>query len=199
MDGVLVDFFAGARRVFARYSEGRVPVEWLKRSRTIPPAIRELDARFGPRYKLRTREQLEIPPIRQFVLSAVSFGAGDFFASLPPLRDGIDELWPFLQRSGRPVCLLSAPITNRRGVQGPTAEEGKRSWAARWLDPPPAEILIRPSKHKAGLATRGGAPNLLIDDRATTIQQWRARGGLGVLHQPGRAADTIEQLRALGL
>ncbi len=199
MDGVLVDFFAGAKRVFARYSEDRVPTLWLKRSRTIPPAIHELNARFGRRYKLHTRDQLEITPVRQFVLSAISFGAGDFFATLPPLRDGVEELWPYLHRSGRRVALLSAPITNRRGVAGPSAAEGKRSWAARWLDPAPAEIVIRPSKYKQGVALRGGVANLLIDDRASTIERWSAAGGVGVLHQPGRSSETIAQLRALGL
>jgi len=38
---------------------------------------------------------------------------------------------------------------------------------------------------------------ILIDDRAATIDDWRAKGGVGILHTS--AADTIEQLKQLGL
>ena len=49
------------------------------------------------------------------------------------------------------------------------------------------------------LEINGPVANLLIDDRATTIERWRARGGVGVLHKPGRSSETIAQLQALGL
>ena len=42
------------------------------------------------------------------------------------------------------------------------------------------------------------APNhILIDDKASTIDSWNSKGGIGILHTS--AADTINQLKKLGL
>ena len=42
------------------------------------------------------------------------------------------------------------------------------------------------------------APNhILIDDRESNIDQWRAAGGIGILHTS--ASNTIQQLKKLGL
>jgi hypothetical protein len=38
---------------------------------------------------------------------------------------------------------------------------------------------------------------ILIDDLAKTIDEWNAKGGIGILHTS--AADTIKQLKKLGL
>ena len=41
------------------------------------------------------------------------------------------------------------------------------------------------------------ANSILIDDMQKNIDQWRAAGGIGILHTS--AASTIEQLKKLGL
>ena len=39
--------------------------------------------------------------------------------------------------------------------------------------------------------------HILIDDRKSNIEEWRANGGIGILHTS--ATDTISQLKKLGL
>ena len=52
------------------------------------------------------------------------------------------------------------------------------------------------------LASRGNKQNysdksnILIDDRLDTIEEWRARGGIGIHHTS--ALSTISQLKKLG-
>jgi len=51
---------------------------------------------------------------------------------------------------------------------------------------------------QAYLKKNYAAPNhILIDDRKSNIDEWRAEGGIGILHTS--AADTIRQLKKLGL
>jgi len=51
---------------------------------------------------------------------------------------------------------------------------------------------------QAYLKKNYAAPNhILIDDRESNIDQWRAAGGIGILHTS--AAGTIQQLKKLGL
>jgi len=196
MDGVLVDFFAGAQRIFSHVEQGRIPRLWRTRSRSIPQALAWIEDNLGPDFRLQTREELDIPAVRKLVLSAIAFDPGTFFAGLPPLADGLDQLWPALLATGHEVKLLSAPIGARRGFAVGTAEEAKRAWAAQWLTPTP-EVLLCPSRKKQQFARAGGPANLLIDDRASTIERWRAAGGIGILHAPGGSAQTVPRLNAL--
>ena len=51
---------------------------------------------------------------------------------------------------------------------------------------------------QAYLKKNYAAPNhILIDDKKSNIDEWRAAGGIGILHTS--AADTIQQLKKLGL
>jgi hypothetical protein len=52
----------------------------------------------------------------------------------------------------------------------------------------------------ASLGTKqnySGKNKILIDDRPDNIEQWRSKGGIGILHTS--AQDTIKQLQNLGL
>jgi hypothetical protein len=42
-----------------------------------------------------------------------------------------------------------------------------------------------------------GENRILIDDLANTIDEWNAKGGIGILHTS--AANTIKELKKLGL
>lgn len=190
MDDVLADFFGGARQLTDAYADGTAPLEWQTRSKSIRPAL----AALGEGFRLTERAQLRTPAARQLVLSTISFGAGAFFAGLSPLPGACERLWPALVATGCPVSLLSAPISNRRGVDGPTAEEGKRQWAARWLSPPPAAVLLCPSRHKQRHAAPG---RLLIDDNSGTIERWREAGGIGLHHDPEDLNRTLAALSTL--
>ncbi|MFT5683791.1 MAG: hypothetical protein ACI8RZ_004723 [Myxococcota bacterium] len=194
MDGVLADFFTGARQLITR-AHNAIPQEWSS-SRSIAPALEWIEENLGANYLPETRADLEIPAVRKLVLSAINFAPGDFFASLPPLPDGLDLLWPTLRQTNHPVVLLSAPIGVRKGSRAKTAEEGKREWAAQWLSPIPP-LIMSPSRRKHEHARTGGYASILIDDRQRTIQQWRASGGIGIHHIPGHSAQTVAQLSGL--
>lgn len=197
MDGVLANFLGGAAHIVARYACGDVPDAWLSTSRHIRPSLDTIRAELGTDFQLTRREELAIPAVRQLVLSTISFGAGDFFQSLAPLPGAREELWPALWETGRPVSLLSAPISNRRGASRLTAAQGKRRWAARWLQPRPVEVIVVPSREKHLHARLNSQPNLLIDDREETIVRWEKAGGIGIHHDPAAPSQTLDALHDL--
>ncbi len=56
------------------------------------------------------------------------------------------------------------------------------------------KLILHSAEQKQEFAN----PNaILIDDRPSNIEQWRAKGGIGILHTS--ADETIEQLKKLGL
>ena len=131
------------------------------------------------------------------MFEAIALAPASAYSKMLALPDGVEQLWPFLNSTGHVVNLLSAPISNRwKGT--PTAGDGKRQWA-EMLSPPPADIIITPARQKAEYAIAGGVPNILIDDRASTVDAWNKAGGLAILHRPGDSAGTIRQLQELGL
>jgi hypothetical protein len=123
---------------------------------------------------------------------------GGFYASLPPLMDGVEQLWPYLAGSGHRLSILSAPVAGRKGAPM-TADEGKKRWAKANLSPPPGEVIIMPAAGKPEYAISQDIPNVLVDDKASTISVWNDRGGIGVLHIPGGSGATISRLKEIGL
>ena len=99
------------------------------------------------------------------------------------MSDG-KQLWDYI-KSYNP-SLLSAP----------SMEESSRSGKRLWVDNeiPGTKLILRSAEQKQEFAK----PNaILIDDRPSNIEQWRAKGGIGILHTS--ANKTIEQLKELGL
>jgi hypothetical protein len=131
-------------------------------------------------------------------MSAISSSPGRFFENLAPLDDGVNDLWPFLNSIGLPVHVLSAPVRGREGTA--TAEEGKKRWIERHLDPQPESIIIVDAKDKQNWTVKDDVHNLLIDDKGSTIESWNTRGGIGILHIPRDSARSIDEIRQkLGL
>ena len=109
----------------------------------------------------------------------------DLWYDAPAMQDA-QVLWNFVK--GYKHEILSA--TGR-------SEYGAFRQKMRWMDEFDSSVkvnLVRKSPDKAAFAS----PNtILIDDRPKAINPWIAAGGIGVLHTS--AADTIRQLKALGL
>ena len=106
-----------------------------------------------------------------------------FWVDIPWMSDG-KQLWNYI-KSYNP-SLLSAP----------SMEESSRSGKRLWVDNeiPGTKLILRSAEQKQEFAK----PNaILIDDRPSNIEQWRAKGGIGILHTS--ANKTIEQLKELGL
>ena len=59
---------------------------------------------------------------------------------------------------------------------------------------PGTNLILAPRANKQDYAKKNA---ILIDDLQPTIDEWNAKGGIGILHTS--AASTIDQLKALGL
>ena len=109
-------------------------------------------------------------------------GAG-FWIRLKWMPDG-KQLWDYI--SSYNPTLLSAPSKEE------SSKIGKRVWKKNNL--PDTKLILTPAKFKQKYS---GENKILIDDREDNIQQWKDKGGIGILHTS--AADTIKQLKELGL
>ncbi len=82
--------------------------------------------------------------------------------------------------------MLSAPSRH------PSSRLGKRLWVKNNI--PGAKLVLASAEKKQNYS---GTNKILIDDMERNIQQWRDKGGIGILHTS--TADTIKQLKELGL
>jgi hypothetical protein len=111
-----------------------------------------------------------------------------FWANLDPMPDGL-MLWRFIRQYD--PAILSTPSKRM-----PTCEPEKREWVREVLGNV-RDVLIVPRDDKQKYATtKDGKPNLLIDDYKKNIDEWEAKGGIGVRHI--NTMQTISQLRKLG-
>ena len=106
-----------------------------------------------------------------------------FWVGMPWMEDG-KKYWDYIKDYN--VELLSSPSRSE------TSRLGKRLWVRNNL--PGIKLTLAQAYNKQNYA----APNhILIDDRKSNIEQWRDKGGIGILHTS--AEDTIKQLKDLGL
>ena len=112
-----------------------------------------------------------------------------FWENLPWMSDG-KILWNFI-RPYKPD-LLSA-YTNR----DPNCKPGKLKWASKNLGLGVNRVNLVMRSEKQGYAQTGyRSPAILIDDFPRNIQQFRARGGIGIVHTT--ASKTITEFKKLG-
>tara|TARA_Y100000034_G_scaffold33377_1_gene40922 strand:+ start:169 stop:840 length:672 start_codon:yes stop_codon:yes gene_type:complete len=192
MDGVLVDFETGAVALINSTLDGEYVL-----GRGADKALRKLHTELGGDWRAQVGTDLRIKTVRNFMFAMISENPGDFFGALPPLTDGVNQLWPYLNSTGHTVKLLTAPVMGKTGM--PTAGEGKEMWAMENLDPQPQEVILSPARQKVGSAISDGTPNVLVDDKVSTIQAWNDAGGIGILHTTGGSSATIARLQELGL
>jgi len=106
-----------------------------------------------------------------------------FWVGMEWMPDG-KVLWDYIK--DKQPTLLSAPSRN------PASRLGKRLWVKNNI--PGTKLVLASAEKKQNYS---GKDKILIDDRPDNIEQWRARGGKGILHV--NAQDTINQLQNLGL
>lgn len=82
--------------------------------------------------------------------------------------------------------LLSSPSWDE------SSKIGKKQWVNK--NTPGTKLILSPRKYKQDYSLKG---RILIDDLKPTIDEWNAKGGIGILHTS--AASTIEELKKLGL
>jgi len=106
-----------------------------------------------------------------------------FWVGIPWMPDG-KQLWNYIKPYN--PSLLSAPSREE------SSRLGKRLWVRNNI--PGTKLILRQAEQKQEFAN----PNaILIDDRTSNIQQWRDKGGIGIMHTS--ANETIKQLKELGL
>ena len=195
MDGVLVDFATGAIKLSNDIISGNAKQEWVAQSKSMRKAIRAIKEK-DPSFIVKSSQDLDIPEVRSLMFAAIGFNPGEFFSMLPPLDDGLNVLWPYLNSLPNKVVLLTAPVGNRRGVDSMTAGEGKKLWAQEWLSPSPADVIISPARSKSDHASSGSVSHILIDDKASTIRSWN-ESGYGILHITGDSSSTVSRLKEI--
>jgi hypothetical protein len=94
------------------------------------------------------------------------------------------ELWDYIK--DKQPTLLSAPSRENE------SRLGKRLWAKNNI--PGTKLILASASKKQNYS---GRDKILIDDRPDNIEQWRSKGGIGILHT--NTQDTIKQLQAYGL
>ena len=106
-----------------------------------------------------------------------------YWVGIPWMPDG-KQLWNYIKPYN--PSLLSAPSMEE------SSRLGKRLWVRNNI--PGTKLILRSAEQKQEFAK----PNaILIDDRTSNIEQWRTKGGIGIMHTS--ANETIKQLKELGL
>lgn len=131
---------------------------------------------------------------KRFMMNFISHNPEKFFANLPPLLDGSVKLWNYINSLGLYVNILTAPVRDYTSSIEP-ARRGKTSWVQNHLSPQPRKIIVVDAVDKRKWAiSEDGAPNVLIDDKKSTIDSWNEDGGIGILHVPGESENSIKIL-----
>lgn len=97
---------------------------------------------------------------------------------------GMQRVWNVISRHG--ARILSAPADN------PDSPAGKLDWVKKNLSN--TEVIFRKSTKKQEFS---GPNKILIDDLKRNIDQWRARGGIGIHHIS--VEKTLKELSDLGI
>lgn len=199
MDGVLVDFELGMMLMFNQFMNS---YNFENETSKINKYYARLSQDLGNNFRLTTGGNLrqmktKSVGLKNITYALVSKNPGLFFQNLPVLDDGIKDLWTYLNNTGRNVSLLTAGISGPPYL--PTAEVGKRLWADKNLNPKYQELICVPAENKKDYAVTDGTPNILIDDRADTIDSWNLAGGFGILHIPKNSEITISILKEMGV
>jgi len=113
----------------------------------------------------------------------------EFWSEIPMMWDA-KALIDYVKQY--PYQMLTAPSSKKDSLIGKTIWMRMHTNKLFGGDRP--KVIFRKAENKQEFA----APNkILIDDRAKTIDQWNAKGGIGILHTS--ADNTIKQHKKLGI
>ena len=78
----------------------------------------------------------------------------------------------------------------------PSSKNGKMKWLDKNTNIKGSRIKLVKRVQKKAYATTDGEPNILIDDYIKNIDEWEAKGGIGIRHTD--VGKTINKLKSLG-
>lgn len=115
----------------------------------------------------------------------ISKAGAQWWANLDWMPDG-QELWRYIKKYKPNI--LSSPS------QDPSSKVGKEAWLKMNLQNSYKKAYFYNRSNKQLFSDKN---RILIDDLPQTIDEWNAKGGIGILHTS--AANTIKELKKLGL
>jgi hypothetical protein len=190
MDGVLVNFKDPVEKTIKDAISGN----FYTRSALLNKKIGKLKEKFKIADEFSFQDHNLEKSARKFMMSLISVDPAKFFADLPPYQDGAVSLWKFLHTFDLKVNVLSAPVPDFNNSIEP-AREGKTFWVKKHLNPQPEQIIIaEASKKYLWAVDEQGPPNVLIDDKSSTIDAWNQAGGIGILHVSKQSDETMKAL-----
>lgn len=117
------------------------------------------------------------------------YGKSKFFENLPWIN-GSKEMWDFVVKNFVRVKILSA-LGKTDKIDKQTSQ-GKYAWLSHHLpELRDQDIILVENKHRKRHYSRVG--DIIIDDTPVVIQEWRHKGGTGILFES--AGKTIEELK----
>lgn len=102
---------------------------------------------------------------------------------------GAKRLWDFISR-------YDTEILSAYSGRDPTSRVGKMKWLSKNTKIKRGKVNLVMRSDKQKYATTNGKPNVLIDDYIKNINEWEAKGGIGVHHT--NVSKTIAELKRLG-
>lgn len=112
----------------------------------------------------------------------------DFFATLPkfPTADHLIQIIKDFAPEG--YTILSSPL---RGDHENSAFH-KKIWLKNNLSIKPNDVIITGRKQKYAVQ-KDGTPNILIDDKPSNLENWKAKGGYAIKYQANE--DTVDKVK----
>ena len=194
MDGVLVDFVAGAvKQINEDVHDKNLSSKDEKTGKlTYLGRLRMILRREGldKIEDTHIEKNSEGPPkVRKAAIKYMYVRLADderFWANLPWMEGGRD-LWNAIKRYD-PI-ILTAPM-------GKGSEEGKRQWISKNLSPSPQDIIM--SHDKFNWAMTDGNRNVIVDDFMSNIKPWKEHGGIAIHHDHKDMSHTMNKLTQAG-
>ena len=112
----------------------------------------------------------------------------NFWANLDWMP-GAKRLWDFISK-------YDTEILSAYSGRDPTSRTGKLKWLSKNTKIKRGKINLVMRSDKQKYATTNGKPNILIDDYIKNINEWEAKGGIGIHHT--NVSKSIAELKRLG-